>query len=77
MLRDKQRTGPGRRHRAIPVGRGLNILGLNLDDVSHLDRSLDAIPVRPATKRAYTIAKEINPNAQQRPDVRYSYADRR
>ncbi|MDB5686843.1 MAG: glutathione transferase [Rhizorhabdus sp.] len=37
-------------------------LGQNLDDFPHLKRWFEAIRDRPATIRAYAIAKEINPN---------------
>ncbi|HET9903337.1 MAG TPA: glutathione S-transferase N-terminal domain-containing protein [Xanthobacteraceae bacterium] len=37
--------------------------GQKIDDFPHLKRWLEAIAERPATKRAYALAKEINPNA--------------
>jgi len=37
--------------------------GQNLDDFPHLKRWFERIRERPATKRAYELAKEINPNA--------------
>jgi GSH-dependent disulfide-bond oxidoreductase len=36
--------------------------GQNIDDFPHLKRWLEAIKARPATERAYALAKEINPN---------------
>jgi len=36
--------------------------GQNIDDFPHLKRWLETIRARPATERAYTLAKEINPN---------------
>ena len=36
--------------------------GQNLDDFPHLKRWLETIRARPATERAYALAKEINPN---------------
>jgi len=35
-------------------------MGLRMDDVPHLERWLDAIALRPATKRAYEISAAIN-----------------
>ena len=35
----------------------------NIDDFPHLKRWLETIRARPATERAYALAKEINPNA--------------
>ena len=37
--------------------------GQNIEDFPHLKRWLEAIKEKPATKRAYALAKEINPNA--------------
>ncbi|MCC7348707.1 MAG: glutathione S-transferase N-terminal domain-containing protein [Variibacter sp.] len=37
--------------------------GQKIDDFPHLKRWLDAIAERPATKRAYELAKTVNPNA--------------
>jgi GSH-dependent disulfide-bond oxidoreductase len=37
--------------------------GQNIDDFPHLKRWLETIRERPATKRAYELAKEVNPNA--------------
>ncbi|WP_426611450.1 glutathione S-transferase N-terminal domain-containing protein [Bradyrhizobium sp. McL0616] len=36
--------------------------GQNIDDFPHLKRWLEAIRARPATERAYALAKEVNPN---------------
>jgi GSH-dependent disulfide-bond oxidoreductase len=36
--------------------------GQNIDDFPHLKRWLETIRERPATQRAYALAKEINPN---------------
>jgi GST-like protein len=36
--------------------------GQNIDDFPHLKRWLETIRARPATERAYALAKEINPN---------------
>jgi GST-like protein len=36
--------------------------GQNINDFPHLKRWLDTIAARPATKKAYEIAKEVNPN---------------
>ena len=37
----------------------------NIDDFPHLKRCLETIRERPATVRAYAMAKEINPNFGQ------------
>jgi GST-like protein len=37
--------------------------GQNIEDFPHLTRWLETIKARPATERAYALAKEINPNA--------------
>jgi len=37
----------------------------NIDDFPHLKRWLETIRARPATERAYTKAKEVNPNFGQ------------
>jgi GSH-dependent disulfide-bond oxidoreductase len=37
----------------------------NIDDFPHLKRWLETIAARPATMRAYALAKEINPNFGQ------------
>jgi GSH-dependent disulfide-bond oxidoreductase len=39
--------------------------GQNIDDFPHLKRWLETIKARPATERAYTKAKEVNPNFGQ------------
>ena len=39
--------------------------GQNIDDFPHLKRWLETIQARPATERAYALAKEINPNFGQ------------
>jgi GST-like protein len=36
--------------------------GQNIDDFPHLKRWLETIRARPATERAYAMAKDINPN---------------
>jgi GST-like protein len=36
--------------------------GQNIDDFPHLKRWLETIRERPATVRAYAMAKDINPN---------------
>ena len=41
--------------------------GQNIDDFPHLKRWLETIGARPATVRAYAMAKEINPNFGQPP----------
>jgi GST-like protein len=41
--------------------------GQNIDDFPHLKRWLETIAARPATVRAYAMAKEINPNFGQPP----------
>jgi GSH-dependent disulfide-bond oxidoreductase len=43
--------------------------GQNIDDFPHLKRWLETIRERPATVRAYALAKEINPNFGQ-PSIR-------
>jgi GSH-dependent disulfide-bond oxidoreductase len=42
-----------------------NLFGLNLDEYPALERWLEAIASRPATERAYAIAKHLNPQAPQ------------
>jgi GST-like protein len=42
-----------------------NLFGLNLDEYPAVERWLEAIASRPATERAYAIAKDLNPNAPQ------------
>ncbi len=42
-----------------------NLFGLDLNAYPHVERWLEAIASRPATERAYAIAKELNPNAPQ------------
>ena len=37
----------------------------NIDDFPHLKRWLETIRARPATERAYALAKEVNPNYGQ------------
>jgi len=39
--------------------------GQNIDDFPHLKRWLETIQARPATERAYALAKEVNPNFGQ------------
>jgi GST-like protein len=42
-----------------------NLFGLDLDAYPNVERWLEAIGSRPATERAYAIAKDMNPNAPQ------------
>ncbi|WP_206998023.1 glutathione binding-like protein [Trinickia mobilis] len=42
-----------------------NLFGLSLDTYPALERWLEAVASRPATERAYAIAKEMNPQAPQ------------
>jgi GST-like protein len=42
-----------------------NLFGLNLDEYPAVERWLEAIASRPATERAYAIAKDLNPQAPQ------------
>jgi GST-like protein len=42
-----------------------NLFGLDLDAYPNVERWLEAIASRPATERAYAIAKDMNPNAPQ------------
>jgi GST-like protein len=42
-----------------------NLFGLNLDDYPDVERWLEAVASRPATERAYAIAKQLNPQAPQ------------
>ncbi len=42
-----------------------NLFGLDVDDYPALERWLEAIASRPATARAYAIAKDMNPQAPQ------------
>jgi GST-like protein len=42
-----------------------NLFGLDLDQYPNVERWLEAIASRPATERAYAIAKDMNPNAPQ------------
>ena len=44
--------------------------GQNLDDFPHLKRWFETIAARPATMRAYAIAKEVNPTFGQQPNIR-------
>jgi GST-like protein len=42
-----------------------NLFGLDLDQYPNVERWLEAIASRPATERAYAIARDMNPNAPQ------------
>jgi GST-like protein len=42
-----------------------NLFGLKLDEYPELERWLEAVASRPATERAYAIAKDLNPQAPQ------------
>jgi GST-like protein len=42
-----------------------NLFGLDLDEYPAVERWLEAVASRPATERAYAIAKDINPQAPQ------------
>ena len=42
-----------------------NLFEMNLDEFPHVERWLEAVASRPATERAYAIAKEMNPQAPQ------------
>ncbi|WP_426440361.1 glutathione S-transferase N-terminal domain-containing protein [Bradyrhizobium genosp. P] len=42
-----------------------NLFELDLEEFPHLERWLEAVASRPATERAYAIAKEMNPQAPQ------------
>lgn len=42
-----------------------NLFDQDLDDLPNVERWLESIASRPATQRAYAIAKELNPNAPQ------------
>jgi GST-like protein len=42
-----------------------NLFGLDLDVYPNVERWLETIASRPATEKAYAIAKEMNPNAPQ------------
>jgi GST-like protein len=42
-----------------------SLFGLKLDDFPHLERWLEAVASRPATERAYEIARKYNPQAPQ------------
>jgi GSH-dependent disulfide-bond oxidoreductase len=42
-----------------------SLFGLDVDEYPALERWLEAVASRPATERAYAIAKEMNPNAPQ------------
>ena len=46
------------------------LLNQDIDKFPHVERWLDAIASRPATQRAYALAKAINPNAPQPPAPR-------
>jgi glutathione S-transferase len=41
------------------------LFGLDLDQYPNVERWLEAIASRPATERAYAIAKDMNQNAPQ------------
>jgi hypothetical protein len=54
-----------RRHRRLRLVAPYNLFGINVDEYPALERWLEAIASRPATERAYAIAKDMNPNAPQ------------
>ena len=60
-----------------PWAAAYNILNQNIDGLPHVERWLDAIAARPATQRAYDIAKKMNPNAPQPPAPRALHAANR
>jgi GST-like protein len=48
---------------AYPWAAPYDMLHQNIDSLPHVERWLDLVSARPATQRAYAIAKEINPSA--------------
>ena len=52
-----------RGHRSLRWAAPYNLFGLDLDAYPNVERWLEAIASRPATERAYAIAKDMNPNA--------------
>jgi GST-like protein len=50
---------------AYPWAAPYNLFGLELDEYPNVERWLEAIASRPATERAYAIAKDMNQNAPQ------------
>jgi GST-like protein len=55
---------------AYPWAAPYTLLSQDIDEFPHAERWLDAIASRPATQRAYALAKAINPNAPQPPAPR-------
>jgi GST-like protein len=55
---------------AYPWAAPYDMLHQNIDSLPHVERWLDRISVRPATQRAYAIAKEVNPSAPMPPAPR-------
>ncbi|MDE1995183.1 MAG: glutathione S-transferase N-terminal domain-containing protein [Rhizobiaceae bacterium] len=55
---------------AYPWVAPYTLLSQEIDDYPHVERWLDTIAARPATQRAYALAKEVNPNAPQPPAPR-------
>jgi GSH-dependent disulfide-bond oxidoreductase len=55
---------------AYPWAAPYEMLHQNIDSLPHVERWLDLIARRPATQRAYAIAKEINPSAPTPPAPR-------
>jgi GSH-dependent disulfide-bond oxidoreductase len=55
---------------AYPWTAPYTLLGQEIDNFPHVERWLDTIAARPATQRAYALAKQINPNAPQPPSPR-------
>ena len=50
---------------AYPWAAPYNLFEMNLDEFPHLERWLDEVGTRPATKKTYALAKQYNANAIQ------------
>jgi GST-like protein len=59
---------------AYPWVAPYNLLNQDMDQFPHLERWLDEIAARPATKRAYQVAQEINPDVPLPPAPRGLFA---
>lgn len=55
---------------AYPWAAPYDMLHQNIDELPHVERWLDRIAERPATQRAFAIAREINPGAPMPPAPR-------
>jgi len=55
---------------AYPWAAPYEMLHQDIDKLPHVERWLDRVSARPATQRAYSIAKQVNPNAPMPPGPR-------